>query len=108
MYRGYAKPEARRQMVERPTATATQRLPKEDVVVAEPRWQEIQEQGKVIGLTGYLKLPESLVAKFERLSGAGGVFVRCIARRRPVQTGAPLASSGLRGNPERQDMRTWH
>eukprot|EP00969_Alexandrium_andersonii_P336389 14869297-Alexandrium_andersonii.AAC.1 len=87
-------------MVERPMATAMQHLPKEDVVAAEPRWQEMQEKGRGMGLTGYLKIPEGLVSKFERLSGTGGFFVRCIARHRPVQTGAPPEVEWIARQPE--------
>eukprot|EP00969_Alexandrium_andersonii_P290207 12826866-Alexandrium_andersonii.AAC.1 len=65
-------------------ATATQHLPKEDVVMAETDWHELQDNGKTVALTGYVKIPKSMVGKFENLSGEGGVFALCIDRHRPV------------------------
>eukprot|EP00969_Alexandrium_andersonii_P096275 4251008-Alexandrium_andersonii.AAC.1 len=60
---------------DRPMAVAMAVLPQDSVVHAENDWNERREGNKVVALSGYVKVPETEVARFEALSGTAGIFV---------------------------------
>eukprot|EP00969_Alexandrium_andersonii_P334050 14761804-Alexandrium_andersonii.AAC.1 len=68
-------------------------LPRDEIIVAEDAWTNIQEKNRTIGMYSFIKVPEERVAAFERLSGQNGVFLRCIQRHRgPVEQAPPPIS----------------
>eukprot|EP00969_Alexandrium_andersonii_P240396 10612758-Alexandrium_andersonii.AAC.1 len=81
-------------------ATVMQTLPRDDVALAEREWNTVLDGKRVVGMSGFLKVPEAQVPKFEALSGVGGIFVRCIARHRSPNEGPPPP---IRWIPRRAD-----
>eukprot|EP00969_Alexandrium_andersonii_P169366 7487092-Alexandrium_andersonii.AAC.1 len=74
---------------ERPAAFALASLPRELIVVVEDEWKDRIEHGHTIALGGFIKVPQDQVPRFERLSGQGGIFLRCIKRHRVNNEEAP-------------------
>eukprot|EP00969_Alexandrium_andersonii_P166105 7339507-Alexandrium_andersonii.AAC.1 len=58
------------------------------------------EASKQVAMTGFIKVPASQVSTVEALSGAEGVFVRCVARHREVTEGAPRKVSWVHRNTD--------
>eukprot|EP00969_Alexandrium_andersonii_P205951 9099977-Alexandrium_andersonii.AAC.1 len=78
-----------RAVCDRPAATALQGLPREEIAMVESAWHDMFDQERKVGMSGYIKVPERQVQKFESMSGMNGVFIRCIARHRSQDDGPP-------------------
>eukprot|EP00969_Alexandrium_andersonii_P105545 4656622-Alexandrium_andersonii.AAC.1 len=53
-------------------------------------------------MTGYAQVAAADIPEFERKSGGGGVFVRCIARHRPSEAAAHQPVRWLPRNEEEE------